>query len=51
MFGNESKTQEEILKMEPYAKFLRQFDTLKDVSGKRYIFVLHPIILLGTNIS
>lgn len=47
MFGNESKTQAEILKMEPYAEFLRQF---KDVGGKRYIFVLHPIILLGTKI-
>lgn len=34
MFGNESKTQAEILKMEPYARFLRQFDTLKDVSGE-----------------
>ena len=26
MFGNESKTQAEILKNEPYAEFLRQFD-------------------------
>lgn len=31
MFGNESKTQAEILKMEPYAEFLRQF---KDVGGE-----------------
>ena len=34
MFGNESKTQAEILKMEPYAGFLRQFDTLKDIGGE-----------------
>ena len=33
MFGNESKTLAEMLKMEPYAGFLRQFDTLKDVGG------------------
>ena len=34
MFGNESKTQAEILKMKPYAEFLRQFNTLKDVGGE-----------------
>lgn len=34
MFGNESKTQAEILKMEPYAGVLRQFDTLKDIGGE-----------------
>ena len=28
MFGNESKTQAEILKNEPYAEFLRQFDMI-----------------------
>lgn len=34
MFGNESKTQAETLKMKPYAEFLRQFNTLKDVGGE-----------------
>ena len=36
MFGNESKTQAEILKMKPYAEFLRQFNTFKDVGGMIY---------------